>query len=221
MFDPFFIGTSPIILAGDFNMVENLTIDKENGNPNRGNEGLTELKSIKDSYDLNDPFRHLYKTERSYTWSCENSGVKTRLDRYYVSKGLNKNLIAVSNIHCNVSDHLGVKAEFNEVPNVKFKIKKGLWKFNTNLLKDPQFQNEIEQQWYSLNNLYSEKNWELWEEAKLKFQETALKFSKNNEKNYRKLLKELEDGILELDALISNSSDDSFKDAAKEEKKTF
>ena len=113
--DPFFIGTNPILAAGDFNMVENLIMDKENGNPERGNEGVTELKSIKDSYDLTDSFRHLYKNERTYTWFCNHSGVKTRLDRLYVSKALTKNLIRVSNIHCNVSDHLGVKAVFNPI----------------------------------------------------------------------------------------------------------
>ena len=69
-----------------------------------------------------------------------------------------------------------------------------------------------------MNSINSEKNWELWEKAKLKFKEIALKHSKIREKNERKLLKELEDGIYQLDALISNCSDESFKNAVNEEK---
>ena len=69
-----------------------------------------------------------------------------------------------------------------------------------------------------MNSIYSEKNWELWEEIKLKFKEIALKHSKIREKNERKLLKELEDGIQQLDALMANCSDEYFKNAVNEEK---
>ena len=91
--DPFVIGTSPTIIGGDWNMVENLTLDKINGNPLRGNEGLTQLNCIKNAYDLIDPFRHLYSTVKAFTWSCDYTGIMTRLDRFYINKGLQKNLL--------------------------------------------------------------------------------------------------------------------------------
>ena len=120
--DPLLIGTNPLILGGDWNMIEDLKLDKINGNPSKGNEGSIELNSIKQVYKLNDPFRQLYKDERSFTWSCESTGVCTRLDRFYINKDFNKYLKNVRHIHCNISDHLGVIAEFNETPNSNFKI---------------------------------------------------------------------------------------------------
>ena len=89
------------------------------------------MKHIKQTYDLIDSFRYLYKNEKSYTWSCESTGVRTRLDRIYVNKHIKNEISNVSHTSCNVSDHLGVIIEFNSMPKSKFKIGKGIWKFNT------------------------------------------------------------------------------------------
>ena len=147
--DNFIIGRSPTIIGGDFNCVENLKLDKIGGNPSNGTAGSVQLNSIKQSYNLIDPFRTLYKKECSYTWSSESTGIKTRLDRYYIDKSLIGNVTKVHNINPNVSDHKGVIMNFDETPHSKFNIGKGIWKFNDNLLKNENFIKEIEQNWLS------------------------------------------------------------------------
>ena len=169
---------------------------------------------------MNDPFRFKYKNEKCYTWSCDSSGIKTRLDRFYIDKGFLKNLENVRHIHCNVSDNLGVKIEFNELPNINFKIAKGLWKLNTAILEDIDFHNEIEEQWYrlNLNITENEKNWEWWDKVKLAFKNVAIKHSKQNEVNFRQKLREMEEGIKQLDTLLLNSNNNDLTNVIIEEK---
>ena len=62
--DRFIFTTSPIIIGGDWNFVENLRLDKFGGNPNKGNEGKNIIQNIKSSYNLIDPFRNLYKSRK-------------------------------------------------------------------------------------------------------------------------------------------------------------
>ena len=51
----------------------------------------------------------------------------TDLDRFYVKKDLLKNIVAVKHTICNISDHWGVIAEFNELQSSYFKSGNGLW----------------------------------------------------------------------------------------------
>ena len=201
--------------------MEDLKNDKMGGNPLNGNEGVTQINSIKQAYNLIDPFRHKYKDERSFTWSCETTGVKTRLDRFYINKDLVKNIVNVKNVSCNVSDHIGVKIEFSEFPKNNFNLGKGVWKFNISLLKDSNFTREIEQEWNRLITTNNEINGEWWEIAKENFRKCALKHSKIREKNYRQQLREFENGIHELEALLSNCNNDNLRDIINEEKNTL
>ena len=216
--DRYLIGTIPSIIGGDWNMVENINLDKINGNHQRGNEGVSELNSLKSAYSLNDPYRKLYKSERTFTWSCETTGVRTRLDRYYINEGIMKNVVSVKNVSCNVSDHLGVKIEFNELPTLNFNLGKGLWKFNNSLLKDDNFCKEIEEKWLERNSNNQEKNVKWWEDTKQIFKEIAIKHGKQNVKKYHEALNECEEGIRLLNSLLVDCNDPELKDRINEEK---
>ena len=52
----YFMGSKPIILAGDFNCIENITLDKLGGNQNKGNDGAEQLKKILTDFNLIDVF---------------------------------------------------------------------------------------------------------------------------------------------------------------------
>ena len=104
------------------------------------------------------------------------------------------------------------------MPKSKFKIGKGIWKFNTSLLKNSSFCREIETQWYNLMEIPGEKNWEWWEKIKQIFKEISIKHSKTSEKNYRQKLKEIDEGIKQLDALLLYCNDNELKNKILEEK---
>ena len=58
----------PLILCGDFNMVENPKLDRAGGTPySTHTQGITELDKLKTQYDLHDPWRNM-KWERVGVW---------------------------------------------------------------------------------------------------------------------------------------------------------
>ena len=61
-----------IIVTGDFNCVENITNDKQGGNPLRGNAGAAELTEITENLYLKDIWRGKNPLEKQYTWSNAN-----------------------------------------------------------------------------------------------------------------------------------------------------
>ena len=90
-----------------------------------------------------DSFRQLNKKEIAYTWACDATNIKTRIDRTYVNKNFVKSLKFVKHIHCQLSDHLGVLTEFEDFSHQGFKTGNGIWKFNTSLLQNENFCTEI------------------------------------------------------------------------------
>ena len=215
--DRYISGNEVKILGGDWNCVENLRLDKIGGNPNNDNERARQIENIKKEYDLKDPFRTKYGNEKCYTWSCDHSGIKTRLDRFYVSNDLLKQLKDVKNKICNISDHEGVILQFKNCPKTDFISGTGSWKFNTSLLKKNSFVDEIKHKW-ELMNSHTVKDWDWWESFKCSVKEIAIKHSKVNQKRKIKELEKIEDGIKQLNCLIENCSDESITRSMQVEK---
>ena len=124
-----------IILAGDFNSVENLKLDKIGGNPNVGTEGSLELKQVLYSKKLKDTFRTLHPTTITTTW--KNNEVACRLDRIYLEESRIKDVFRVSN-HPTFSDHEIVIVDIKEIDSTS-RRGKGYWKFPNSLLDDEDF----------------------------------------------------------------------------------
>ena len=58
-----------VVLGGDFNFVENLSLDKQGGLDFRGNKGAIEMASIKKDFSLKDAFRNLFpSTKKLHTF---------------------------------------------------------------------------------------------------------------------------------------------------------
>ena len=121
------MGYSSVIIGGDWNMVENIQIDELGGNVMKGNEGLHQLNSLKQTFDLSDSFRLLNKKDKVYAWSCDATGIRTRLDRIYINKNIREKIKNVEHISCHLSDHWGVLLELVESPELNFELGKGIW----------------------------------------------------------------------------------------------
>ena len=121
------------LYVGIFNLFQNQELDTFNYinviNPNAKNFVL----NLKEELNLIDPFREIYENSRQYTWRKRNPIKQVRLDFYLVSEATMPSVKDVNIISSYTSDHSTVvlSLETNE-----FKNGKGLWKFNTSLLKD-------------------------------------------------------------------------------------
>ena len=129
-----------VIICGDFNLVQNQELDTFNyinvNNPNAKDIVL----NLKDEMNLVDPFRILYENSKQYTWRKRNPVKQARLDFFLLYESLMTSVKDITFLPSYRSDHSSVvlSLQINE-----FRKGKGLWKFNTSLLKDKTYIEEV------------------------------------------------------------------------------
>ena len=179
-------GDTNLILAGDFNCVEDPTYDKLGGNPTSGTVGLEELLNFTSNHDLTDIWRAQHPGDRIYMWSNCDFTLRSRLDRWYIPKetiGTATSCIRA----CPHSDHSTVEVVFGLTDSRQ--RGKGVWKFNNTLLDDKAFGREITYVysfWKACANEYPDKL-EWWDEVKAHFKKVAITHSVRKIRNREKL----------------------------------
>ena len=190
---PYLVTRKILILAGDFNCVENIDLDKSGGNKEYGTQGSEILKEIKNDFDLLDPFRKLNPLEKCYSWFEETKGIKERLDRFYISKRMLNNVSSINHDKFSFSDHSIVTLSLKDNKN---NIGKGYWKCNTSALNDPNFIDSFCVMWNGLvlraNNNFSI---EWWDNCKETFKSHIIEFCRIKGQRFKAELRKLEEKI--------------------------
>lgn len=143
-----------IFLGGDFNCIEDASLDKVGGNPTQGTSGMSLLTAFLRGMALHDPFRHHHPDLPSFTWRSPDGAVATRIDRLYVSG----DLVArtdVTHVPFALSDHCAVEAVVDLSGTERGP---GYWKLNTALLKNPFYvfhMRNVLRQWRSDRDHYA------------------------------------------------------------------
>ena len=131
-----------VLWCGDFNMTLNPVLDSYNyaniNNPKVRNVTLNIIKE----HSLIDLFRYFYPNTRRFTWRRYNPLKQARLDYLVVSESLIDLVEKVSIKPGYRTDHSMLEVIITQS---KFIRGKGLWKFNTNLLKDMKYLEQINQ----------------------------------------------------------------------------
>jgi exonuclease III len=129
-----------IVIGGDFNIYLNPKLDKSDKMSNKNDNPVyrDEIAALLETMELNDAWRTLYPTTRRYTWHSR--GKSSRLDYFFISEHL-LNILQYYRILPGIhSDHsiliINLQTEFSTRG-------RGFWKFNTNLLHDKTYVNEI------------------------------------------------------------------------------
>lgn len=169
-------GDTNLLLAGDFNCVPDLKLDKLGGNLHLGDTGVQELNSFTYANDLIDAWRFTHPQDRLYTWNNHDYTIRSRLDRWYIPH-MSRTSSNVNIRACPFSDHSAVDLNITQLnDNTRGK---GVWKLNNTLLKDSAFCNEIKHVFKFMKdkqpdyqNLFS---W--WDETKAHFKTTAINYS--------------------------------------------
>ena len=87
----YLVDDAKIIMGGDFNMVEDVALDRLGGtNTSQHKQGLTQLQSVKQRYALVDKWRQKNPTKSEFTWTSpkQHEVIQSRLDRFYIDKGI-------------------------------------------------------------------------------------------------------------------------------------
>lgn len=137
------------VIGGDFNVVQNYTIDIQNlknrNNPN-SNEAVNEMKM---DLDLYDPWRDENPDTRMYTWHNSRNQL-SRLDYFLVSDGIKDKIDNICIKPGYRSDHSVVELTLNFSYQQKGP---GLWRFNNSLLTDDIYNTEIRKVIDNVKNL--------------------------------------------------------------------
>jgi len=141
-FDSLYIyvhASSPTILTGDFNMVENSRLDRD---PLSSRSDPTQpLQDLCSTFGLKDSLRLKYGNARLFTRRQGN--IQSRLDRFYISTNITP--IIEYTIPGISSDHGIVVLGINNIATPA--RGKGRWKNNASIYADPLFQKYFKYKW--------------------------------------------------------------------------
>lgn len=189
-------GSNNLILGGDFNCVEDISLDKQGGNLLVGQEGMTELNHFKHVNDLLDTWRKSHEMDKIYTWSNKTFTIRSRLDRFYIASHLHSTTSSCIR-SCPHSDHALV--EVNISPTMSKTKGRGVWKLNNSILKDKAFKRELQATqrfWKAKQHEYINIH-EWWDKVKSEYKRTAISYSVRKQRRQRKqednLLKAISD----------------------------
>ena len=137
---PILTGNTNLLIGGDFNCIAQPELDKLGGDPNSGTAGYKELKEITSTLGLEDIWRKKHNKDKLFTWNKKDFSQRSRIDRWYISTEWTDK--AHSNIRaCPYSDHSAVEVIIT--PIHQRRKGKGIWKMNTSILKDKQYEREM------------------------------------------------------------------------------
>ena len=162
----------PLIIGGDFNCVENITLDARSRKDKKSNN-VKYLKKLCHYGGLTDLFMAQYPATVAFTHvsvTASQIPVSACLDRFYISNFLLPSVKDVLISPCVSSDHdyvilsLSIKSPFPPQGP-------GYWKLNASILGNPETSTNIENLWHQelQNASIPDSDW--WEYCKVKFKD--------------------------------------------------
>ena len=132
------------ILAGDFNMIEDISLDKLGGNTSSTHLiGLNKLTELKNAHNLVDIWRKSNPLKKLLTYHNPDKTIHTRLDRIYISTTIKSKTSKIYPIPLSDCGSVSVTFQISE-ENPRGE---GIWKMNTSILKQKQFQEIFKNFW--------------------------------------------------------------------------
>ena len=198
-----------IIFGGDFNMILNLKLDADGGNPGLKSNSINVLNKILSENDLIDIWRVRHPEERRFTWRKKTPLLQRRLDYFFLSNILQENIQKVDTLPGIKSDHSPVLVQLRNL----YEEKHGpsYWKFNNSLLSDTEYVEAMSSELLTiLNEQHDEESdpRKLWEFIKYNVRKFSSQYSWAKSKCMPERRQDLEKRVkFYEDNLLSNSDD--------------
>ena len=196
-----------MVIAGDFNTVLDLDLDKKGSNINVKPKSTAFLLDYMEENNLCDVWRMRNEQARRYTW-FRGSSQASRIDYYLCNLGLANQITTVEIEKVFDSDHSSVIMEYI---NNTIQRGKGLWRFNNTLLRNKEAVQEI-QSIIATSKLCSLKGIERWEHIKTNIIQEIQKLSRRGA--YQK--KELLENLRSLQATLTEEGPPEAHDTSKQ-----
>lgn len=157
----------PTILASDFNMVFDRSVDRLSSDPaDSSRESSSSLRCLFEASCVVDVWRYLHPSFSSFTWTRWNSTLASRIDLIRVPYVWVSTVSSYDILPCPFSDDSAVLLSVSVPDTVP--PGPGLWKLITSILEDDDYVNIISDFWFtwraSIHHLPTLAKW--WEEGK-------------------------------------------------------
>ena len=186
------------IIGGDFNIHLNPRLDKLDSMSNTydNQEYRDQINSLLETENLLDIWRTLYPYKRTFTWS--RGKAKSRLDYFFTSDHLLNIAHTVDILPGFHSDHSLIYISF--MSETKENIGKGFWKFNSSLLEDKCYVDNIKAIIKEAIQTYShiEDKRISWELIKMKIRDYTVPYCIQKKQNSLKFENDLNKRFMEL-----------------------
>ena len=126
-----------LIMAGDWNSIQESTLDKKGGNENSGNTVTGSMTELLGQLELVDIWRCRNPELKRFTFRQKTPLIFSRLDYFMISNNMQDNIVDANMTSSIWSDHSAVTLYVKHLPPMK----KGNshWKFNSSLITDPDY----------------------------------------------------------------------------------
>ena len=183
-------------------------LESAGGNPILKKLAVSKLIELKESLNLCDIWRIRNPKSKAFTFRQRHvSGIlQRRLDYLFISNNMQESVKNVKILNALSTDHSPLFCSFLNLTNIS--RGRGLWKFNNSLISNTNFVDEmktlIQKVIFGFENdtyLTDQVKWEL---LKYEIRKFAINFSKKLAQNSRKLQRDLETKIKNLEQNITN-----------------
>ena len=192
------------IIGGDFNLVLNIDLDKVGGRRETHEKSAQIIKAFMEDQEIVDIWRFFYPERQGATYYKKNpESIYSRLDFILVSASISGNVTAAEIAPTFMSDH--DIPWINITPSENSQRGRGFWRFNTLLLKEKEYIEEIKK---LINEIKVEKmdGVAKWEWLKHRIKRTSIEYSKMKSKSsinklliYEKKLKQYNEELIALE----------------------
>ena len=193
------------VIAGDWNLVLNLDVDKKGGAYTTNHKSQEVIKLWMEETDMIDIWRHSNPNDFQFTWKRlnPNPGIFCRLDFFLTSFGLVNQIEKCQILPGFKSDHSSPIIALSTLLNVRGK---GFWKFNSSYIRDPDYVNLVKQTISDTVEINQEANPDLlWDTIKCQIRGASVKFCSRKKKSKDNILHVLENKLTKLESVISQN----------------
>ena len=195
------------IIAGDFNLILDIDLDKRGGTRQTHAQALAVLKNYMEETELVDIWRFQHPSEFRFTWHRNKPyKVSCRLDFFLINYGMTEKITSTSIGAGFRSDHSPIFLSFLPFASMRGR---GFWKLNCSLLSDTEYVQKIKKLIKSIaeDNFGTEPRL-LWDTIKTVIRGESIKYSSSIKKSMNKKITQLEKSISELELQINLTEDD-------------
>ena len=193
------------VIIGDFNLVLNMEKDRLN-TYNNNSKAKEEVENICDEFILRDIWRSRNEESLEFSWIKGGTrNIASRIDFALVSAGLDQCVEHVTYISSIKTDH---RAIYLVIDISGTERGKGYWKFNTSLLQDSTFVQQMNRKLLDMKGAAHNDPKEKWEDMKRKIKKISSEYARQKSSEDRLVISALSEKVNEYEANLPLREDD-------------